>query len=454
MKKSNQSMLQGPLLGSIISYTVPIILTSILQLLFNAADLVVVGRFRGSLSVAAVSATSSLIMLIVNLFIGLSVGAGVCVAHAMGGREDKELHRTVHTALPLSLVGGAIVTVVGVCFSEQFLMWMGTPSNVLPLSALYMKIYFGGIIFTMVYNFCSSILRALGDTKSPLIFLTISGVVNVGFNILLVTAFHMNVEGVAIATVISQALSAALVVIALMRRTDASKLIPKKIRFYKAPLLKMLRIGLPAGIQGSLFSISNVTIQSSINSFGDVLMSGNGAAASIEGFVYVALNAFQQTAVNFVGQNEGARQYKRIKKIYALCLICSVVVSATLGIASYVFGKPLLSIYITDSQEAIAYGLTRLSYIAIPYFLCALMDVTTGALRGMGSSLAPMLISVLGVCGIRIAWVYTIFQIPQYHTPESLYISYPITWVITFVAQLLCFIVIYKKRTKTDQLSR
>lgn len=454
MKKPNQSMLQGPLLGSIITYTVPIILTSLLQLLFNAADLVIVGRYRGSLSVAAVSATSALIMLIINLFIGLSVGAGVTVAHAVGGREDKAVHRTVHTAIPLALVGGALVTVVGLLFSEKFLILMGTPDNVLPLSALYMKIYFSGMIFTMVYNFCSSILRAVGDTKSPLIFLAISGVVNVVFNIFFVTAFHMNVEGVALATVISQAISAVLVVLALMRRTDACKLELNKIRFYKAPLLKMIRIGLPAGIQSSLFSISNVTIQSSINGFGDIVMSGNGAAASIEGFVYVSLNAFQQTAVNFVGQNAGAHQYKRIKKIFYLCLICAVVVSGILGPLAYLFGEQLLGIYITDSAEAIQYGLTRLSLVALPYFLCALMEVTTGALRGMGASITPMLISVLGVCGIRIAWVNTIFQLPQYHTPKSLYVSYPVSWVVTFLVQLLCFFVIYKRRVKADTLAR
>lgn len=453
MKKANHSMLQGPLLGSIITYTVPIILTSILQLLFNAADLVIVGRYRGSLSVAAVSATTSLITLIINLFVGLSVGAGVAVAHAIGGRENKAVHRTVHTALPLSLVGGAIVTLIGLFFSEPLLKLMGTPSKVLPLSSLYMKIYFSGMIFTMVYNFCASILRAAGDTKSPLIFLAISGVVNVALNIFFVTALHMNVEGVALATAISQVISAVLVVIALMRRTDACKLELKKIRFYKVPLLKMLRIGLPAGIQGSLFSISNVTIQSSVNSFGDVLMSGNGAAASIEGFIYVSLNAFQQTAVNFVGQNAGAHQYKRIKKIYFLSMACAVVVSAMLGFLAYFFGEQLLSIYITDSAEAIQYGLTRLSLVALPYFLCALMDVSTGALRGLGASVTPMLISVLGVCGLRVLWVHTIFQIPKYHSPESLYISYPISWVITFLFMMVSFFIIYKKRIKADQLA-
>lgn len=454
MKKANRSMLHGPLFFNIVSYTIPIILTSILQLLFNAADLVIVGRYRGSLSVAAVSATSSLIMLIINLFIGLSVGAGVCVAHAMGSREEKAVHQTVHTAIPLALVGGAIVTIIGLLFSEQFLIWMGTPTKVLHLSALYMKIYFSGMIFTMIYNFCSSILRAVGDTKSPLIFLAISGVVNVGLNIFFVKAFEMNVEGVALATVISQIISAVLVVIALMRRKDACKLVLKKIRFYKVPLLKMLRIGLPAGIQSSLFSISNVTIQSSVNSFGDIVMSGNGAAASIEGFIYVSLNAFQQTAVNFVGQNAGAHQYKRIKKIYLLCLLCSVVVSAALGGLSYLFGEQLLSIYITDSPQAIQYGLTRLSFIAVPYFLCALMDVSTGTLRGMGASLTPMLISILGVCGLRVVWVHTVFQIPAYHTPESLYISYPVSWVITFLFMLISYIIIYKKRVRADLLAQ
>jgi len=454
MRKTNHSMLQGSLLPSIISYTVPIILTSILQLLFNAADLVVVGRFRGSLSVAAVSSTSSLIALIINLFVGLSVGAGVCVAHAIGGREDKAVHQTVHTAIPLALVGGGIVTLVGIFFSEYFLRLMGTPENVLTLSALYMKIYFGGMIFTMIYNFCSSILRALGDTKSPLIFLTISGIVNVCFNVLFVTAFHMNVEGVALATVISQAISAVLVLIALTRRTDASKLYLRKLRFYKAPLLKMLRIGLPAGLQGSLFSISNVTIQSAVNSFGDVVMSGNGAAASIEGFVYVTLSAFQQTALNFIGQNAGAHQYNRIKKIFYQCLASSAIVTLLFGGSVYLFGEQLLSIYITDSQQAIQYGIARFGYVALLYFICALMEVTTGALRGLGASLTPMLISVMGICGLRILWVQTIFQIPAYHTPESLYISYPISWILTFIPQLLCYIYIYKKRVKADQLAR
>ena len=453
MKRHQQSMLEGPLFSSIIRYTIPIILTSILQLLFNAADLVVVGRFRGSLSVAAVSATSALVNLIVNLFIGLSVGAGVAVAHGLGSREDEVVHKAVHTAIPLSLVGGVIVTVVGVVFSETFLKLMGTPDDVLPLSSLYLEIYFGGIIFTMVYNFCAAILRAAGDTKSPLIFLSIAGVLNVGLNVIFVSQFHMNVEGVAIATVVSQAVSAVLVIIALMRRTDACKLFLRKIRFYKPQLLKMMRVGLPAGIQSSMFSISNVIIQSSINSFGPVLMSGNGAAASIEGFIYVTNNAFHQTAVNYIGQNAGAGQYKRVKKIYNICLISSMVVTMLFSCAAYIFGPQLLSIYITDSADAIAYGMIRFAYVALPYFLCGLMDVTTGALRGLGASFTPMLVSVLGVCGFRIAWIYTIFQIPAYHTPQSLYLSYPLSWTLTFLLHLLCFIKIYKQHTSAWELA-
>ena len=448
MKKRNQDMLQGPLLSGIIAYTIPIILTSLLQLLFNAADLVVVGRFCGSISVAAVGATGSITNLIVNLFIGLSVGAGVTVAHGLGSREDEVVHRTVHTALPTALVSGAVLTIVGVAFSETFLTMMGTPEDVLALSSLYMKIYFCGITFTMVYNFCASILRAVGDTKSPLIFLSVAGVINVLLNLIFVTQLHMNVAGVALATTISQAVSAVAVVVVLMKRTDACRLQLKKMRFYKIQLLKMLRIGLPAGVQGSLFSISNVMIQSSINSFGGILMSGNAAAQNIEGFVYVSINSFHQTAVNFIGQNVGAKQYDRVKKILWICLACVTVVGLTFGTLATAFGETLLSIYITDSAEAISWGMTRLSIICMFYFLCGLMDVSTGALRGMGASISPMIISVLGVCGIRIGWISTIFQIPQFHTPQSLYFSYVVSWTLTFAIQMYAFFRVYRKNKK------
>ena len=441
-------MLEGPLFWNIILYTIPIILTSLLQLLFNAADLVVVGRFCGSISVAAVGATGSLTNLMVNFFIGLSVGAGGTVAHGLGSHEDTVVSNTVHTALPTALVSGVFLTFIGIAFSETFLRLMGTPDNVLPLSAIYMKIYFAGVTFTMVYNFCAAILRAAGDTKSPLIFLTLAGVVNVILNVVFVRAFHMNVAGVALATTISQGISAVLVVIALMRRTDACKLELKKMRFHKVQLAKILRIGLPAGIQSSLFAISNVMIQSSVNSFGDIFMSGNAAASNIEGFVYVSLNAFHQTAVNFIGQNAGAKQYKRVYKTLWICLGCVVAVGLTLGSLAYALGPTLLSIYITDSQEAIGYGMVRLAYICLPYFLCGLMDVSTGALRGLGASFAPMVISILGVCGLRIGWIYSIFQIPEFHTPECLYFSYTVSWTITFLCQMAAFIIVYRKHVK------
>ena len=449
MAKRNLNMLEGPLLPGIVSYTIPIILTSILQLLFNAADLVVVGRFCGSLSVAAVGATGSITNLMVNFFIGLSIGAGVTVAHAIGSQEEDMVHKTVHTALPMALISGMVLTVIGVSFSERFLQLMGTPDTVLPLSVVYMKIYFAGITFTMVYNFCAAILRAVGDTKSPLVFLTLSGVVNVVLNVFFVTALHMNVAGVALATTISQGISAGLVVWALMKRRDACRLILKKMRFHRVQMAKIIRIGLPAGIQSSLFSISNVLIQSSINSFGDVFMSGSAASANIEGFVYVSLNAFHQTAVNFIGQNSGAKQYKRVRRIYGLCLVCVSIVGIGLGTLVWAVGPQLLAIYIPRAPEAVSYGMIRLSYICLPYFVCGLMDVSTGALRGLGASFTPMLISVLGVVGIRVGWIFTIFQIPEFHTPQCLFASYVISWAITFLCHLTAFVLIYRKHIRT-----
>ena len=437
-------MLEGPLLPSIISYTIPIILTSVLQLLFNAADLVIVGQFKGSICVGAVGATGSITNLIVNLFIGLSVGTGVTVAHGIGAQEHSVVHKTVHTAIPTALVSGVVLTVVGVTFAESFLRWMDTPADVLPLSALYMKIYFCGITFTMIYNFCASILRAAGDTKSPLIFLAISGVLNVALNVVFVTVFDMDVDGVALATILSQALSAALVVIALMRRTDACKLELRKIKFYGQQLGKILRIGLPAGIQGSLFSISNVLIQSSINSFGEVFVAGSAAAGNIEGFVYVSMNAFSQTAVNYVGQNAGARQYDRVRKTLWICIGCALAVGVFMAAGIYAAGPQLLSIYINDSAQAIADGMLRLTWVLLPYGICGIMDATTGALRGLGASVAPMVISVLGVCVLRIGWIMTLFR--AHHTPEVLFVSYPISWAVTFAAQLLAFLFVYKKQ--------
>ena len=454
MKRSNSDMLHGPLLSGIILYTIPIILTSILQLLFNAADLVVVGRFCGSMSVAAVGATNSLTNLLVNFFIGLSVGAGVGVAHGLGSRENTVVHRTIHTAIPTALLCGVFLTVVGVSFSRTFLVWMGTPERVLPLSAVYMKIYFSGVTFTMLYNFCAAILRAAGDTRSPLIYLSLAGVINVVLNLVFVIALNMNVAGVALATVISQGISAVLVTLALLRRQDSCRLELGKMRFYLPQLKKMLVIGLPAGIQSSLFSISNVLIQSSVNSFGDVFVSGNAASANLEGFVYASQNAFHQTALNYIGQNVGARQYDRIKKILWICLGCVCVTGLLMGAGMYAMGPVLLSFYITDSQQAISYGLLRLAMICLPYFLCGMMDVSTGALRGLGASFVPMLISILGVCAFRVFWIFTIFQVPRFHTPQCLFLSYPISWTVTFACQLSAFLYLYRKQTRQLSAAR
>lgn len=449
MNSKSFDMCEGPLLKNLILYTVPIILTGVLQLLFNAADLAIVGQYCGELSVAAVGATGAIINLIVNLFIGLSVGAGVTVAHALGSGRDEDVRRTVHTAIPTAVVSGIILTVVGVSGSHYFLSLMGTPSDVIDLSATYMRIYFCGITSGMIYNFGSAILRAAGDTKSPLYYLTIAGVINVILNIVFVRFFNMDVAGVALATTISQTFSAVMIIIALTRRTDNCRLYLRKIKIYRQQLLRIIRIGFPAGIQGSLFSISNVIIQSSVNSFGSVVLSGNSAAQNIEGFVYTIMNSFHQTALNFTGQNYGAGKYERLKKIMIICLLLVFGAGLTSGLTVYLLGEPLLSIYIPDSPEAISYGLIRLSYICIPYFICGLMDVATGLIRGLGSSLLPMIITVVGVCGMRISWIYTVFRIPEYHTLESLYISYTISWTLTFIAEIIVFFVIYRRITKS-----
>ncbi|MGM9589674.1 MAG: MATE family efflux transporter [Faecousia sp.] len=439
-------MTEGPLFVNIILYTVPIILTSVLQLLFNAADLVVVGQYCGSLSVAAVGATTYITNLLVNFFVGLSVGAGVTVAHGIGGHREEEVRRTIHTAVPMALVSGAILTVVGISWADDFLGMMDTPASVLPLSTTYMKICFGGVTFTMVYNFCAAILRAAGDTRSPLIFLTFAGVLNVLMNLFFVRVLELNVAGVALATTISQGISAALVMWALMRRTDCCRLELRQMRFDKNLMKRIIRIGLPAGIQSALFSISNVLIQSSVNSFGEVFVSGNAAAVNMEGFLFASLNSYHQTAVNFVGQNVGAGQYRRVKKILWICMGSVMAMGLALSAVAYGFGNRLLSFYITDSAQAIEYGMQRLAIVGTFYFLCGMMDVSTGALRGMGASVVPMVICLLGACGFRIFWVATAFRMVP--TPQCLFLSYPISWTITLTAQMIAFFVVYRRHTR------
>lgn len=451
-KEDLADLTTGPFLPKIIRYTIPIILTSLLQLLFNAADLIVVGQTCGERYLGAVGATGSLINLIVNLFIGLSVGAGVSIAQCIGAKDDEGVHKTLHTAIPTAFIGGIILTAVGVLGARTFLGWMQTPPEVIDLSTTYLKIYFSGIIPILLYNYGSSILRAAGDTKSPLVFLTIAGVLNVGVNLLFVLQFGMDVDGVAWATVLSQTVACVLVLIRLSRRKDACRLQWKKLRIYPAYFARILRVGLPAGLQGSLFSISNVIIQSSVNSFGDIVLSGNTASANLEGFVWVSMNAFHQSVMNFIGQNRGAKKYDNIKKILVICLLCVSVTGLVLGVTVNLLSRPLLSIYLTDAPE-LAYrsGQDRLLLVCLPYFLCGIMDVMTGALRGLGCSTPPMLITVLGVCGSRLLYIYTLFRLEPFHNLRSLMFTYPMSWLLTFLAELICFIFVWRKMKRNEQ---
>lgn len=445
-KKYEIDMCNGPLLGKILIFYIPLMLSGILQLLFNAADIVVVGRFAGNEALAAVGSTSSLTNLIVNLFIGLSVGANVLVARYYGANQKDELKEMVQTTVATALVSGILLIFAGFFISRPALAWMGTPEDVIKHSVLYMRIYFVGMPFMMVYNFGSAVLRAVGDTKRPLYYLLIAGVVNVVLNLIFVIAFSMGVAGVAAATVASQAISAVLVVRCLIQSDSVYRLEMKGIRIAPDKLIKMVQIGIPAGMQGALFSISNVLIQSSVNSFGSVAMAGNTAASNIEGFVYTAMNALHQATISFCGQNYGAMKYKRIGKVLLICEGMVIIVGAVMGNAAYLLADVLLQIYSPD-QEVIQYGILRMNFICVTYFLCGMMDVIVGALRGMGYAIMPMLVSLTGACLFRVVWIYTIFQ--SYRTLECLYISYPISWALTFLVHLVCFGVVYRKLLKS-----
>ncbi len=445
LRPDRTDLTTGPVLKRMIVYSIPIILTSWLQLLFNAADLVVVGRFRGSIALAAVGATGAITNLIVNLFIGLSVGTGVSVAHAIGAKDDQTAHRTVHTALPTALISGIFLAVFGTMFAETVLTWMGTPEDVLPLSARYMRIYFCGMPFSMVYNFSASILRAAGETRKPLVFLTSAGVINVIFNVIFTAFLGMNVEGVALATVISQGVSAVLVVIELTGRRDMIRLEFRKLHVYAKPLGKIIRMGLPAGLNGSMFSISNVIIQSSVNSFGKAVMSGNAAGSNIDGFINACLAGFSTAALNFVGQAMGAKKIGRIRESMRAALLCCLAAGLLMGGTIRLFGRPLLGIYITDSPQSVEYGLLRLTMVSLPYFVCAFMDAFTATLRGMGRSFAPMLVSVIGICGFRMLWLFTVFRQPAFHSYEWILIGYPISWALTGLGQYILFRRAYRR---------
>ena len=436
-------MVHGPLAGKILLFALPLMFSSILQLLFNAADVVVVGRYAGEAALAAVGSTSSLINLLVTLFVGFSVGTNVVVARDLGAGRPEQVRAGVHTAVAIALISGVLLTVLGLAAARPLLVWTASTPDVIDLATLYLRIYFCGMPVNMLYNFGAAILRAQGDTRRPLYFLAIAGVTNVALNLLFVIVFQMSVAGVALATIISQAVSAFLVLGCLMRDQGPLHLDMKKLCIDKRIMIQIMRVGLPAGFQGIVFSLSNVVIQSSINSFGSTaIIAGSAASANIEGFVYVAMNAFYQTDLTFTSQNYGAGECGRVDRSLILCQAYVVAAGLLLGVLAAVFGHPLAAIYAPGKEEVISHAILRLKYICIPYFLCGVMDVMVGVLRGLGHSIVPMIVSMVGACGVRLLWVATIFQ--TYHTPQMLYLSYPVSWLITGGVHVAFFLAVRK----------
>lgn len=445
MKKQRYEldMCNGALASKILMFALPLMASSLLQLLFNAADIIVVGRYAGRASLAAVGSTTALINLLIALFVGLSVGTNVTVARDLGAGQKEGASRAVHTSVALALVSGLCLTVVGVLCARVMLELMGSPEDVIELASLYLRIYFFGMPATMAYNFGSAILRAQGDTRRPLYFLLFAGIVNVLLNLFFVLQLHWGVAGVAVATVVSQYISAALVLNCLIHEQGALRLDPRRLTIDRRVVRRIMQIGLPAGFQSTVFSLSNVVIQSTINSFGSVVMSGSAAASNIEGFVYAAMNAFYQTALTFTGQNYGAGQCKRVDKVLLYCQAFVILTGLVLGNLAYFFGEALVGIYAPGEEEIIRQGVIRLGYVASLYCICGFMDTMVGSLRGLGSSVIPMVVSLVGACGLRLVWVYTVF--PLEPTPGNLYVSYPITWAITGFVHLLTFFYVRKR---------
>lgn len=443
-KKYEIDMCSGSVFSKMLFFALPLMCSSILQLLFNAADIVVVGRFAGDNALAAVGSNTALINLLTNLFVGLSVGSNVLTAQYYGAKKDRDLKETVHTSMLLSIYSGVLLTVIGLAGARGLLELMQAPPEVLELAVLYLRIYFLGMSSMMVYNFGSAILRAVGDTKRPLYYLLSAGIVNVVLNLFFVIGCHMGVAGVGIATVISQTISALLVVRCLVREQGGIHLEIKELSISKEKLAKIMQIGLPAGFQGTVFSLSNVVIQSAVNSFGNIAVAGNSAAANIEGFVYMAMNAFYQATISFTSQNYGAKEYKRIYKILFAGELFVVITGTLLGNLAVFFGETLLGIY-SSSAEVIAAGMMRVRIICSVYALCGVMDVLVGALRGIGYSIIPMIVSLVGACGLRLLWIATVFQIPEYHSLTTVYISYPITWTITLTVHAITFALAARK---------
>ena len=431
-------MCSGAILPKLLQFALPLMFSSILQLLFNAADIIVVGRWAGDNSLAAVGSNASIIGLLTNLFIGLSVGANILAARFYGAREEENLRQTVHTALLVSLLGGMLLAVTGALGAHTILIWMQSPPEVLDLATLYLRIYFLGMPATMLYNFGAALLRAVGDTRRPLYYLTLAGVINVVLNLFFVIVCHLDVAGVAIATVASQCVSALLVLRCLTKAGGAVRLDLRQLKIHPVRLRQIMRVGIPAGIQGVLFSLSNVVIQSSINSFGETVMAGNAAANNIETFIYASVNAFYQANISFTSQNLGAGRIDRIRPIMLRALGCAAVTGGVLGWLTVLLGPHLLGIY-SDSAPVISAGMDRIRIVCTLYALCGLMDVIVGSIRGMGYAVTPMLVTLIGACGLRLLCIAVLFQIPEYHTIHTVYISYPVSWTVTFLAQLVCY---------------
>ncbi len=441
-------MCNGPLLSKMLLFAVPLALSSILQLLFNAADLIVVSRFAGDNAMAAVGANSSIINLLVTLFMGLSVGANVQSARERGAGLHDELSRTVHTAMTLSLLGGVALVFVGVFGAKKILTLMGSPEAIIDQAALYLRIYFLGMPASMVYNFGAALLRSVGDTRRPLVYLTIAGVVNVCLNMVLVIVFHLDVVGVGVATVASQVVSAVLVVRCMLKEEGDIRLDLRQLRIHGDKMKSILRVGLPAGLQGTLFSLSNVVIQSSVNSFGEIVVAGNAAALNVEGFLYCIEGSLMQATMSFTSQNLGAGKRERLPRIVLTAAGCVVATTVLIVVTCGLFGETVLGIY-SQTPAVLEVANLRLGFMAKVYALVGMMDIMVGALRGLGQSVITMIISLVGVCGFRLVWIATVFQIPEYHNIMTIYMAYPVTWTMTALAQFACWLILMKRLKKT-----
>lgn len=435
-------MCNGSIMDKLISFSLPLMVSGILQLAFNAVDIIVVGRFSGSQALAAVGSTTALINVFTNLFIGISLGANVLAARFYAAGKDREMSETVHISITLALISGIMMAVIGVLLAKWALEIMGTPDDVIGQSALYMRIYFMGMPFFMLYNYGAAILRAIGDTKRPLIFLIISGIANAALNMTLVILFHMGVAGVAIGTIISQLISCVLVLTCLYRSEGSYQLCFSKLKINGAYMEQIFQVGVPAGIQSTVINLSNALLQSSVNSFGSIAMAGYTAANNILGFLYMSVNSITQACMSFTSQNYGVGKLKRMDKVLRDCAILSISIAAVLGGLAYSFGPQILTVYTSD-PKVINCGMEILAYTSITYFLCGIMDLFPGALRGMGYSAVPMVLSVIGTVGTRIVWVFGIF--PNHRSLSVLFVSYPVSWIITIVLQVVCFYFVRKR---------